>query len=73
MPKKRTPLDRFADLTWNDLEEWYGSEIVSRGKQYQRQGRVCELAVATDAGVIAWEISIPEIDWRCDSSALGPL
>ena len=54
MPKKKTQLDRFADLTWNDLEEWAGGKIVSRGKKYQRQGRVCDLAVAEDKGLIAW-------------------
>jgi integrase len=40
MPKKKTRLDRFADLTWSDIEEWAGGRIVSRGKTYQRQGRV---------------------------------
>lgn len=54
MPKKKTQLDSFADLTWNDLEEWAGSKIVSRGKTYQRQGRVSDLAVTEDDGLIAW-------------------
>ena len=54
MPKKKTQLERFADLTWNDLEEWAGSKIVSRGKNYQRQGRVCDLAVTEDDSLIAW-------------------
>lgn len=54
MPKKKAKLDRFADLTWNDLGEWAGSKIVSRGKNYQRQGRVCDLAVTADDGLIAW-------------------
>lgn len=54
MPKKKTKLDQFADLTWNDLEEWAGSKIVSRGKNYQREGRVCDLAITEDGGLIAW-------------------
>ena len=54
MPKKKAKLDQFADLTWNDLEEWVGGKIVSRGKNYQRQGRVCDLAVTEDDGLIAW-------------------
>jgi len=54
MPKKKPKLDRFADLTWNDLEEWAGNRIVSRGKNYQGQGRVCDLAVTEDHGLIAW-------------------
>lgn len=54
MPKKKPKLDRFADLTWNDLEDWAGSKIVSRGKNYQDQGRVCDLATTEDHGLIAW-------------------
>ncbi|MCK5656252.1 MAG: hypothetical protein KAI21_00345 [Deltaproteobacteria bacterium] len=42
MPKKKTRLDRFSDLTWNDIKEWAGGKIVSRGKSYQRQGRVSD-------------------------------
>ena len=54
MPKKKTQLDRFANLTWNDLEEWAGSKIVSRGKKYQHQGRVRDLATSQDHELIAW-------------------
>ena len=54
MPKKKTRLDRFSDLTWNDIEEWAGGKIVSRGKSYQRQGRVSDLAVTDDGSLIAW-------------------
>jgi uncharacterized Zn finger protein len=54
MPKKKTQLDRFADLIWNDLEEWAGSKIVSRGKNYQRQRGVSDLVVTNDDGLIAW-------------------
>jgi len=58
MTKKKTQLDRFADLTWNDIEDWAGRKIVSRGKDYQRGGhvsgsgdggrRVRETSLATD-------------------------
>jgi uncharacterized Zn finger protein len=54
MPKKEKPLDRFADLTWDDLEAWAGGKIVSRGQNYQRQGRVADLAVTDDGSLIAW-------------------
>ncbi len=54
MPKKKTRLNPFLDLTWNDLEEWAGDRIVSRGKNYQRQGRVRDLAVTRDGGLVAW-------------------
>jgi uncharacterized Zn finger protein len=54
MPKRKTRLDRFSDLTWNDIEEWAGGKIVSRGKSYQRQGCVSDLAVTDDGSLIAW-------------------
>ena len=54
MPKKKTQVDRFADLTWNDFEEWAGSKIVSRGKSYQHQGFVSDLAQTDDGSLVAW-------------------
>ena len=54
MPKKKTRAKRFSDLTWNDFEEWAGGKIVSRGKSYQRQGRVSDLAITDDGSLIAW-------------------
>jgi uncharacterized Zn finger protein len=52
--RKREQADPFADLTWDDLEQWAGGKIVSRGERYQRQGRVSELAVTSDGGLVAW-------------------
>jgi len=54
MPKKKTQPDRFADLTWNDIEAWAGGKVVSRGRKYQQQGRVADLAVTDDSCLIAW-------------------
>lgn len=54
MPNKKTKLDRFSDLTWNDIEAWAGVKIVSRGQNYQRQGCVSDLAVTDDGSLIAW-------------------
>jgi len=54
MPKKKTRLDRFSDLTWNDIEEWAGGKIVGRGRNYQQQGRVSDLSVTEDDALIAW-------------------
>jgi uncharacterized Zn finger protein len=54
MPNKKTLIDRFSDLTWDDIEAWTGEKIVSRGKNYQRQGRVADLAVTDDGSLIAW-------------------
>ena len=54
MAKKKGQSDPFAPLTWDDLELWAGSRIVSRGHGYQQQGRVSGLALTDDGGPIAW-------------------
>ena len=40
---------KWASLTWDDLDAWAGGRSVSRGRSYQRQGRVRDL-VASEAG-----------------------
>lgn len=44
----------FAELTWDDLADWAGDRIVSRGKGYQNMGRVRDPAVTEDGGLVAW-------------------
>jgi uncharacterized Zn finger protein len=52
--KTQKPLDPFPNLTWDDLNEWAGSKIVTRGRSYQQQGRVSALAVTANNALIAW-------------------
>jgi uncharacterized Zn finger protein len=54
MPKKQQSLNQFTNLTWDDLNDWAGSKIVSRGRSYQQQGMVSELAMTDDGALIAW-------------------
>ena len=54
MLKKKSQLDKFSRLTWNDIDGWASGNIISRGRTYQRQGRVFDLVVTTDGGLIAW-------------------
>lgn len=54
MARKRKQTDYFKELTWNDLTAWAGSKIVSRGKSYQRNGYVKDLARTTDGSLTAW-------------------
>jgi uncharacterized Zn finger protein len=54
MPEEKTKLHRFSDLTWIDIEAWAGGKIISRGQNYQRQGRVADLAVTDEGSLIAW-------------------
>jgi uncharacterized Zn finger protein len=46
-------MKKWASLTWDHLEEWAGDRSVSRGQTYQRQGRVEEMAIATDGRLLA--------------------
>ena len=54
MPKKKKPKDPFSELTWGDLEAWAGHRIVTRGKNYQRQGHVSNLFQTAEGGLVAW-------------------
>lgn len=44
---------RWASLTWEDVNSWAGSRSASRGRTYQRQGRVADLAVTEDGKLLA--------------------
>lgn len=43
----------WGKLTWDDLESWVGSRSLSRGKAYQKEGRVRELRLCDDGSVLA--------------------
>ena len=43
----------WAALTWDDLDLWAGSRCVSRGRSYQNQGRVKDLAICADNRLLA--------------------
>jgi uncharacterized Zn finger protein len=40
-------------LSWDDLTEWAGSRSVERGRAYQKQGRVHDLAISEDGRLLA--------------------
>ena len=52
MAKKTSNL--FIDLSWDDLREWAGSKILSRGRSCQRQNLVSQPAITGDEVLIAW-------------------
>lgn len=54
MKSKTQPLPGLSGLTLDDLEDWAGETILSRGDKYQRQDRVKDLAITEDNGLIAW-------------------
>jgi uncharacterized Zn finger protein len=39
-------------LSWDDLTEWAGSRSVERGRVYQRQGRVHDIAISEDGWLL---------------------
>ncbi len=48
--------DNFRTLTWGDLEEWAGAKTLSRGRRYQQEGRVRDLARLPEGDLIAWVV-----------------
>lgn len=42
----------FANLTWEDLKEWAGSRVVTRGKSYR--SAVEDLRLTADGRLLAW-------------------
>jgi uncharacterized Zn finger protein len=40
-------------LSWDDLTEWAGPRSVERGRAYQKQGRVHDLAISEDGWLLA--------------------
>lgn len=51
--KKASAARLWASLTWDDLDAWAGSRSVSRGRSYQRGGRVKHLAITKDGRLLA--------------------
>lgn len=51
--RKKQP-DKWTVLSWDDLNDWAGERIVGRGRNYQRQGRVSDLSLEQDGGLLAW-------------------
>ena len=44
---------KWASLTWDDLNQWAGPRSVSRGRSYQRQGRVEALGITPEGELLA--------------------
>lgn len=42
----------FAELTWQDLEDWAGARVVGRGRGYLKQ--VSDLKITADGKLLAW-------------------
>ncbi len=54
MQKKSSKRDLFEELSWDVLEQWAGSRVLSRGQGYQRSHRVKELAQTRTGALVAW-------------------
>ena len=53
MTDKKT-INPFIDLDWATLNSWAGAKTLSKGKEYQRKGRVTSLACSHDGSLVAW-------------------
>ncbi|MFW6153844.1 MAG: SWIM zinc finger family protein [Planctomycetota bacterium] len=47
------PLDLWKSLTWHTLDSWVGGRSATRGRSYQRQGRVEQLGLLPDGAILA--------------------
>jgi len=54
MKKEALKRDLFERLNWDDLEQWAGSRVLSRGQGYQRSHRVKDLAQTQTGALVAW-------------------
>lgn len=54
MASKNKKIDFIKNLSWDDLREWAGSKILSRGRDYQKSGQVEKLAVTPAGALVAW-------------------
>ncbi|MDN5941049.1 MAG: SWIM zinc finger family protein [Nitrospira sp.] len=52
--QKHSQADPLKNLTWDDLQEWAGAAMLSRGQRYQRSGQVHDLARISRGGLVAW-------------------
>ena len=52
--RKQSQADPFNALTWDELQDWAGPVIVSRGRRYQRSHQVQDLARTSSGGLVAW-------------------
>lgn len=53
MTDKKT-INPFTDLDLATLESWTGAKTISKGREYQRKGRVTSLACSHDGSLVAW-------------------
>ncbi len=48
------PASAWGQLTWDDLNAWTNARSVERGRSYQRNHHVRDLAVSEDGKLLAW-------------------
>jgi uncharacterized Zn finger protein len=44
----------YSELTWEDLEDWAGVKIASRGQDYYRRNLVKDLSLSPNGEILAW-------------------
>lgn len=66
---KPSQTDPFTPLTWDELQDWAGAVIVSRGQRYQRSRLVQDLARTSSGGLVAWVLGSHRYATRVESEA----
>ncbi len=64
---KHSQADPFNALTWDELQDWAGPVIVSRGRRYQHGRQVHDLARTSSGGLVAWVLGSNRYATRIES------
>lgn len=51
--KSGPPKSKWESVTWDDVANWAGSRSMTRGRAYQRDGRVHDLAISAEGRLLA--------------------
>ena len=54
MPENTSQPDPWLNLSWNDLDAWAGQKTLARGRKYQYEHRVEDIARASGGELVAW-------------------
>lgn len=74
MTDRRDAASSWTDLSWGDLEAWVGARSLQRGRAYQRQERVLDLACSAEGvltGTVQGSYLYRTVVWRAAGGALS--
>lgn len=61
----------WREIDWSALQHWAGASVAARGWDYQREGRVRDLARTATGALVAWVHGSMRYATRVDRTAQG--